>query len=50
MGGNSSRGWYRPDHSKTASDGPDILYIQVNTKTEQSDNHSPMNRPQQKYS
>ena len=22
MGGNSSRGWYRPDHSKTASDGP----------------------------
>ena len=23
MGGNSSRGWYRPDHSKTASDGPD---------------------------
>ena len=22
MGGISSRGWYRPDHSKTASDGP----------------------------
>ena len=28
MGGNSSRGWYRPDHSKTASDGPGI-YIAI---------------------